>query len=172
MTSRLAVFVALACTVTLLVGCATPYQKKTILDGLGYSDEKLEDGVYRVTYVVSPFTPPEDALKYWHQRARELCGSDGYEGHAQERMRGRQMKSAYVQGIVRCGGSAAAIATIRDTGWSEDSRKVLFFYVSEIDGKSIEDGLPCDPVRESRPRAAGRAQGCGASDLGRAPKIR
>ena len=61
-----------------LSACATGYQKKTAWDGLGYTDEKISDGVYKVTYLVNAKTPPQDALKYWHMRAKELCGSDNY----------------------------------------------------------------------------------------------
>jgi hypothetical protein len=63
----------------LLSGCATKYQKKTIWDGLGYTDEKIAEGVYRITYLVNANTPAEDAVKYWHQRATELCGSSDYD---------------------------------------------------------------------------------------------
>jgi len=66
----------------LLGGCATQYKKKTIWDGLGYTDEKISDGVYKVTYLVNALTPPGDALKFWHQRAKELCGNSDYEHDA------------------------------------------------------------------------------------------
>jgi hypothetical protein len=66
-----------ACVV--LSACATGYQKMNVWDGLGYTDEKVADGVYKLTYLVNANTPAQDALKYWHVRARELCGSDNYQ---------------------------------------------------------------------------------------------
>jgi hypothetical protein len=75
-------FVGIIPVLVLLSACATGYQKKTMWDGLGYTDEKISDGVYRVTYLVNAKTPPQDALKYWHMRAKELCGSENYEHDA------------------------------------------------------------------------------------------
>jgi hypothetical protein len=66
----------------ILSGCATGYQQKNIWDGLGYTDEKIGDGVYRLTYLANAITPPESTMKYWHARARELCGSGNYEHSA------------------------------------------------------------------------------------------
>jgi len=97
----------------ILSGCETGYQQKTILDGLGYSDEKIGDGVYRLTYLVNAYTPPEAAMKYWHARARELCGSGSYDHGAKLTIQNhpsynpalysyQNHRFPYVEGTVRC----------------------------------------------------------------------
>ena len=142
MTSKLAgVLIGLVATVAFLGGCATPYQKRTFWTGAGYTDEKIADGVYRVTSLVTPPSTSEDAVKYWHQRAKELCGSDGYEPNTRQSLRGPYKTIPFVEGFVRCQGASAPIATIRDGGRSESSSKALLFFVKEINGKSVENSL-------------------------------
>src|SRR5690242_10248200 len=68
-----------AAMVFLLCGCATPYQKASDSQSLGYNEEKIGEGVYKLTYMANALTQAEDALKYWHQRARELCASYDYD---------------------------------------------------------------------------------------------
>jgi hypothetical protein len=66
--------------VSLLVsGCATKYGKANSINPLGYTDEKIGEGIYRLTYMVSDLEPREVASKYWLQRATELCGSSEFE---------------------------------------------------------------------------------------------
>jgi hypothetical protein len=94
----------------ILSGCATGYQQKSMWwDGLGYTDEKIGDGVYRVTYLANAITPPESTMKYWHARARELCGSSNYEHSAKLTMQKnptvynyQDIWFPYVEGTVRC----------------------------------------------------------------------
>jgi hypothetical protein len=141
MMSRLAcVLIGFLGALALLGGCATPYQKKSFWTGPGYEDEKLAEGVYRVTSLVNQITSPEDAVKYWHRRAQELCGSPTYEESLKQGMRGPH-NFYFVQGVARCQGATASIATIRDGGRSESSSKALLFYVTEVNGKRVENSL-------------------------------
>jgi hypothetical protein len=110
------------------------------MTGSGYSDEKIGEGVYRVTTLVNAFTTPDDALKYWRRRAAELCGSETYESSFKQSLRGAH-GFPFVQGFVRCPGSSAPIATIRDGGRSESSSKALIFYVQAVNGKSVDNSL-------------------------------
>ena len=96
-----------ACVV--LASCATGYKKKSAWDGLGYTDEKVSDGVYEVTYLANALTPNQDALKYWHMRAKELCGSDSYQYDVKETIQanknyrtGSVHNFPYVVGTVTC----------------------------------------------------------------------
>jgi hypothetical protein len=97
----------------ILCGCETGYQQMNIWDGLGYTDEKIGDGVYRLTYLVNAVTPPEVAMKHWHARARELCGSSRYDHTANLTMQNhpdynptlhssQNHRFPYVEGTVRC----------------------------------------------------------------------
>lgn len=133
--------IGVVATAALLMGCATPYQKRTFWTGTGYNDEKIADGVYRVTSLVTPPSTPEDAVKYWHQRAKELCGSDDYEPNVRQSLRGPYKTFPFVEGFVRCQGADAPIATIREGGRSESSSKALLFFVKEVNGKSVENSL-------------------------------
>src|SRR5262245_53555487 len=112
LSTRLLIIVA-APLMLILCGCETGYQQKTILDGLGYTDEKIGDGVYRVTYLVNALTTPEAAMKNLHARARELCGSSRYDHTAKLTMQNhpsynpalysyQNHRFPYVEGTVRC----------------------------------------------------------------------
>lgn len=70
---------SIAIVVLAVGGCATGYQKASSFHPLGYTDEKVGEGIYRLTYKVNANTPSADASKYWHQRANELCGSGDYD---------------------------------------------------------------------------------------------
>jgi len=62
-----------------LFGCGpTKYQKLTMWDGLGYEDEKVADGIYKIKYLSNANTTMQQTIKFWHIRASELCGSKGY----------------------------------------------------------------------------------------------
>jgi hypothetical protein len=63
---------------TLLMGCQTGYRAKSIIDGLGYQDEKVQEGIFHIKYNVNAHTPANKALDFWHQRAEELCGNNHY----------------------------------------------------------------------------------------------
>jgi hypothetical protein len=62
----------------LLISCQTSYRAKNIIDGLGYQDEKVQEGVFHISYNVNANTQAQQALSYWHQRATELCGDSNY----------------------------------------------------------------------------------------------
>ncbi len=68
-----------------LSGCgATKYQKLTMWDGLGYEDEKISEGTYRIKYLSNAHTTLEQIIKFWHMRASELCGEKGYTSDTRE----------------------------------------------------------------------------------------
>jgi len=80
---------------------------------IGYTDEKISDGVYRVTYEVNGHTSSQDALRYWHQRATELCGSSDYDHDEKLTTHNHQTYNPasytytdhlfpYVEGTVKC----------------------------------------------------------------------
>jgi hypothetical protein len=64
-----------------VAGCATTYHK-SIWGGDGYTDEKIAEDTYKVTFSGNGVTERQDVLKMWHQRAATLCGSSGYEHNA------------------------------------------------------------------------------------------
>lgn len=64
--------------VSVLVSCQTSYRAKSILDGLGYQDKELQEGVYQIAYKVNAMTKEQVALDLWHTRASELCGHTNY----------------------------------------------------------------------------------------------
>jgi hypothetical protein len=59
-----------------LIGCIspTPYQDaKTSFPKWGYADKKIEDGIYRVTFIGNPQTPLVDAYVYTLYRSAEIA---------------------------------------------------------------------------------------------------
>ncbi|MGJ8679744.1 hypothetical protein [Paraglaciecola sp.] len=72
------IHLVLLAMITLLLGCQTSYRAKSIIDGLGYQDEKVQDGIFHIKYNVNAHTPATKALEFWHQRAEELCGNKQY----------------------------------------------------------------------------------------------
>jgi len=61
-------------------GCATstPYQKTGFRGG--YTDFETQPGIYYVSFRGNAYTSKETVIRYWHQRAAEICeGSDKYE---------------------------------------------------------------------------------------------
>jgi len=125
-----------------LVGCSTvsTYQARGGWGG-GYADEKLADGVFRVTYVVTPGTATQDATRFWTMRARELCGPDVTDLHHKTTMRGIGMQSPYAEGYVRCPGATAQVATIRDTAISDGPSKAQIYFVDKVQGKEVDNAL-------------------------------
>ena len=61
-----------------LAGCATPYGK-TGLTG-GYSEKRLSDNVYRVTFSANGYTTQETAQTFWLYRAVEITLENGFDG--------------------------------------------------------------------------------------------
>ena len=55
----------------MLVGCATPYQPKGFRGG--YDEVEVKPGVYFLTFEGNGYTGSGTVMKYWHQRAKELC---------------------------------------------------------------------------------------------------
>lgn len=80
MRAHLLTHTLLAGIVTLgLAGCygATPYQPKD--RGYGYSEQKLEDNRYRVTFAGNSMTERETVENYLLYRAAELTLQNGYD---------------------------------------------------------------------------------------------
>ena len=69
----------IALTAVTLTSCGTVYQKKSMMTGLGYSDVRLGEGRYRITYEAAAASGEAKAIEFWHRRAAELCGSSAYE---------------------------------------------------------------------------------------------
>ncbi|MEO5625316.1 MAG: hypothetical protein ABIQ70_04845 [Dokdonella sp.] len=99
---------AVAALCAALCSCATGYQKESSALGTGgYTDSKIADGRYRITYLVNAFSSKAEALGFWHRRAKELCGNDTYWFHTTESF--KEMKDGYnyhqfpyVDGTVDC----------------------------------------------------------------------
>ena len=96
-----------------LAGCgATTYQKADSFLGFGYVDEKISEGVYRIKFAGNGKTSPLDAMRHWHTRAVELCGSKSYEHSAKTKVdRSYDYKSGYhyfptVEGVATCKSAA------------------------------------------------------------------
>jgi hypothetical protein len=142
-TTRLTtVIVALMCASMVMQGCSSPYQPlASSPNGLGYADEKLADGVYRITLVMHLFVSPADARKLWNRRAKELCGSNMYARITDGSTPPSSIDHAIVEDIVRCSGSSVPIATIRDRVKAEGSSTASIFYVAEINGKPVANSL-------------------------------
>jgi len=65
----------------LVTGCATSrYQPKNYW-GVGYSEAEIEPGVYFLEYTADEYSSMSDAVKFWHQRAMELCTTKGQKGY-------------------------------------------------------------------------------------------
>lgn len=60
-----------------LAGCATHYQKETVFSN-GYSDYRVSDDRFVVTFRANEFTPAEKVMKYALKRASELTLKQGY----------------------------------------------------------------------------------------------
>jgi hypothetical protein len=66
-----------ACAALLaLTACATPYQSKGVLGG--YSEKKIDDGVYQVEYKGNNYTDAQMARDFALLRAAELAHLSGY----------------------------------------------------------------------------------------------
>ena len=63
-----------------LFGCETAYQEQTDFWHLGYTDELIAPGTYRIRVDGAGNDDEQRMTAYWHRRANELCGVDGYTG--------------------------------------------------------------------------------------------
>lgn len=63
----------------LLSGCATPYQRKGLTGG--YSDTRIQDGIYLVGFQGNAFINEDTVLKYANRRAEEVCKANGYSSY-------------------------------------------------------------------------------------------
>lgn len=83
-----------------LIGCATPYQKESGLNPTtgGYSDEKISENEYFITFRGNPKTTFEQVESMWNRRAMELC-PNGYESDYQ-RSQSPDHQSVYASGVV------------------------------------------------------------------------
>lgn len=71
------VVVLFACAIQ-MSGCAAGYQKMSMWDGMGYRDQQVGEGRYRISYTVNALTTAEQTRSYWMRRASELCGHDNF----------------------------------------------------------------------------------------------
>ncbi len=61
---------------TILCSCATPYQKLTFSGG--YTDKKIQDNVFRVTFKGNAVTKPEQVADFALLRSAEIAIANGY----------------------------------------------------------------------------------------------
>ena len=63
----------------ILVSClASPYSAK--VSGEGFSDKKMRDDIYRVTFEANHHTTQETTQTYWLYRCAQLSSQKGYQG--------------------------------------------------------------------------------------------
>lgn len=60
----------------ILCYCSTPYQKSGLMGG--FSEKKLEDGTYEVSFKGNGYTSKETVVKYMLYRCAELTDGEGY----------------------------------------------------------------------------------------------
>lgn len=68
---------ALAIPLVAISGCATHYQKESVFQN-GYSDYRVADDRFVVTFRANEFTPREKVMKYALKRAAELTLKQGF----------------------------------------------------------------------------------------------
>lgn len=70
-----------------IVGCSTPYQplqRGTNQWGLlvgaggGFSSRQIGENEFEICFAGDGFTSMETVEKFWHRKAKELCGSENY----------------------------------------------------------------------------------------------
>ena len=71
------ILLAILLPIVALTGCATLYQKEGIFHN-GYSDYRVSDDRFVVTYRANEHTPREKVMKYALQRASELTLQQGF----------------------------------------------------------------------------------------------
>ncbi len=57
-------------------GCSTPYKESGFMGG--YTDSKIGEGQYLVTFTGNGYTSMGQAKQYALRRASEVCSNDGY----------------------------------------------------------------------------------------------
>ncbi len=55
-----------------LIACVTPYQPRGFRGG--YTDFEAQPGIYYVAFEGNGFIGRPGVVRYWHQRAAEICG--------------------------------------------------------------------------------------------------
>jgi hypothetical protein len=92
---------------TLVSGCATPYQ--TFGFGGGYKETKISENKYKLHFSGNGPTSFETVQTYWHRRAKELCNSEyDYEFTNTDNVKGSPlvlagtMEFPRIDGIVTC----------------------------------------------------------------------
>jgi hypothetical protein len=60
-----------------MIGCASPYSASGIFGG--YSETKLDEEIYKISYIGNGFTSVQQSSDYAMLRAAELCWGNGYE---------------------------------------------------------------------------------------------
>lgn len=58
---------------SILFGCASPYRAQTKEYGSGYTDEKISDRVYKISYQGNSHTADEVVYKYFMRRCAEVA---------------------------------------------------------------------------------------------------
>lgn len=90
------------------LGCSTPYQPLQRVNyqwgffagpGGGYASRQTGENEFEVFFGGNRFTSIETVEKYWHRKAKELCGSDNYV-HTMESKKTDSFPIA--QGTVKC----------------------------------------------------------------------
>jgi len=61
----------------LLVGCATPYQEEGFFTN-GYSNDRLAEDIFVITYHANEMTKPDDVLKYALRQCSKVTQKNGY----------------------------------------------------------------------------------------------
>lgn len=85
-----AVVIALGCLILSLTGCATPYQASSSPNGFGYSDTRLSQNAFLVSFQGNAATPRETVDTYLLYRCAELTEQEGFdyfilaEGHSED----------------------------------------------------------------------------------------
>lgn len=77
-----------------LTACATPYQPKGFTGG--YEEAEIQPGVYFLEFLGNGYTSLPTVVKYWHQRANEVCAAKGQVPEIIDVTRGREL--AFIQG--------------------------------------------------------------------------
>ena len=61
----------------LLGSLATEYQKEGVFSN-GYSDSRVKENIFVITFRANEYTPPETVMKYALKRAEEVTKKHGY----------------------------------------------------------------------------------------------
>lgn len=67
----------LACSALLLAACTTPYQRHGLAGG--YSEKKLDTGIYQVAFSGNGYTSRDTVYRSWLYRCAEITVQQGYD---------------------------------------------------------------------------------------------